>query len=120
MERIPSRLATSDEICVVHTHQYVNRMREVAERSEMQAISEKCNSMCSNTLELAVGSVLQVVDAVLNETCRSGICVIRPFGHQVKFDKPGGSCAFKNVAIAAQHAINGFGLKRLFAVNTGH
>lgn len=117
MKRISSRSATTDEICVVHTRQHVNMIRKTVERIEMQEISEQFNSVYFHpkTFEcatLAAGSVLQVVDAVLNETCRSGVCIVRPPGHHAEFDQPYGFCIFNNVAVAAQHAINDHGLKR--------
>lgn len=123
MKRIASRSATTDEISVVHTRQHVNMIRKTVEKNEMQEISEQFNSVYFHpkTFEcatMAAGSVLQVVDSVLNGECQSGICIVRPPGHHAEYDQPHGFCIFNNVAIAAQHAIRDYELKRYKSTKT--
>lgn len=47
---------------------------------------------------------------------RSGMAVVRPPGHHAEKNKPCGFCFYNNVAVAALHAIQVYGLKRLESV----
>lgn len=92
-------------------------MRKIVESKELQESGEKFNSVYFHpkTFEcatIATGSVLEVVDDVLNGKSRSGVCIIRPPGHHAESDLPHGFCIFNNVAVAAQYAIRDHGLKR--------
>ncbi|KAG4068297.1 hypothetical protein HA402_007817 [Bradysia odoriphaga] len=122
LHRLPVRSATTDELCLAHTRLHINSMRKIVESKELQESGEKFNSVYFHpkTFEcacVAAGSVLQVVDDVLNGNSRSGVCVIRPPGHHAESDLPHGFCIFNNVAVAAQYAIRDHGLKRVLIVD---
>ena len=82
---------------------------------------------------------MQVTDAVLDNTCRSGVAIskcwkrvnvilywkphgsymltiiiisVRPPGHHAEVSEPCGFCVFNNVALAAKYALEKRGLKR--------
>uniref|UniRef100_A0A1A9VF79 Histone deacetylase n=1 Tax=Glossina austeni TaxID=7395 RepID=A0A1A9VF79_GLOAU len=122
MKRLPSRFATVDEICLVHTRAHVNLMRRLCAEDKLQDIGAKYNSVyfhpkTFDCASLAAGSVLQVVDKVLKGGARSGVCIIRPPGHHAESNEPHGFCIFNNVAIAALYAIRDHGLKRVLIVD---
>ncbi|XP_062700271.1 histone deacetylase 6 isoform X2 [Aedes albopictus] len=122
MKRLKPRHATTTELCMVHSRQHVNVIRRTVEREEMKQVADQFNSVYFHpkTFEcatLAAGSVLQVVDEVLNGQSRSGVCIVRPPGHHAESDMPHGFCIFNNVAIAAQYAIRDHGLKRVLIVD---
>ncbi|XP_065072844.1 histone deacetylase 6 isoform X1 [Ochlerotatus camptorhynchus] len=122
MKRLKPRHATTDELCLVHSRQHVNVIRRTVEREEMKQVADQFNSVYFHpkTFEcatMAAGSVLQVVDEVLNGQSRSGVCIVRPPGHHAESDMPHGFCIFNNVAIAAQYAIRDHGLKRVLIVD---
>ncbi|XP_055523218.1 histone deacetylase 6 isoform X2 [Wyeomyia smithii] len=122
MKLLKARHATTDELCLVHSRQHVNVVRRTVERDEMKEVADKFNSVYFHprTFEcatLAAGSVLQVVDEILNGQARSGVCIVRPPGHHAESDMPHGFCIFNNVAIAAQYAIRDHGLKRVLIVD---
>ncbi|XP_055609867.1 histone deacetylase 6 isoform X2 [Uranotaenia lowii] len=122
MRRLKSRHATTDELCLVHSRQNVSMVRRTVEKDEMKQVADKFNSIYLHpkTFEcatLAAGSVLQVVDEVLNGQSRSGLCIVRPPGHHAESDMPHGFCIFNNVAIAAQYAIRDHGLKRVLIID---
>jgi acetoin utilization deacetylase AcuC-like enzyme len=54
---------------------------------------------------LACGSVLSLVDAVIEGKVSSGFAAIRPPGHHACRDKSMGFCLINNVAVAAEYAI---------------
>lgn len=118
MHCLSSREATIEELCLVHEWSHVKKMREVSTRNQnLQEIGDQYNSIYFHETTykcatLAVGSVLQVVDNVLNGTYQKGVCVVRPPGHHAEPDFPHGFCIFNNVALAAKYAIQFQGLKR--------
>ncbi|XP_062539549.1 histone deacetylase 6 isoform X1 [Armigeres subalbatus] len=122
LKRLKPRHATTAELCMAHSRQHVNVIRRTVEREEMKQVADKFNSVYFHpkTFEcatLAAGSVLQVIDEVLNGQSRSGVCIVRPPGHHAESDMPHGFCIFNNVAIAAQYAIRDHGLKRVLIVD---
>lgn len=122
MKSLPSRVANEDELLLVHTPDHVRSMKEVVTMKNLQEAGDKFNSVYfhPSTYECATvsaGSVLQVVDEVLNGQSRSGVCVVRPPGHHAECDEPHGFCIFNNVSIAAQYAIKNHGLKRVLIVD---
>lgn len=125
MRKLPSRHATTGELGLSHSHQHIAHIRKVvAEKGtdELREIADKFNSVYlhESTFEcatLAAGSVLQVVDEVLNGDSRCGVCVVRPPGHHAEADVPHGFCVFNNVAVAASYAKQHHGLKRILIVD---
>ncbi|XP_067641178.1 histone deacetylase 6 isoform X2 [Eurosta solidaginis] len=122
MKHLPTRTATTDEICLAHTRAHLNFIRRISDKDELQGMGEKYNSVYFHpkTFEcatMAAGSVLQVVDKVLKGEARSGICIVRPPGHHAEPDVPHGFCIFNNVAIAAQYAIRDHGLNRVLIID---
>lgn len=61
---------------------------------------------------MSAGSLLQVVDAVLNEECQSGVAIVRPPGHHAEKDIACGFCIFNNIAVAAMYAVQFHHVKR--------
>lgn len=122
MKCLPSRAATDDELLLVHTAAHIESMKQIVKREDLHEAGYKYNSVYfhPSTYECAAvsaGSILQVVDEVLNGDSRSGVCVVRPPGHHAESDEPHGFCIFNNVSIAARYAINNHGLKRVLIVD---
>lgn len=122
MKSLPSRVATEEELLLVHTPAHVNLMKAIVTTQDLHEAGEKFNSVYfhPSTYECAIvsaGSVLQVVDEVLNGLSRSGVCVVRPPGHHAESDEPHGFCIFNNVSVAAQYSIKNHGLKRVLIVD---
>ncbi len=65
----------------------------------------------------AAGAGISAVDAVIAGDAQRAFCVVRPPGHHAGADGPEGFCLFNNIAIAAAHAIEAHGLKRLAIVD---
>ena len=122
MKQLPTRTATEEELLLVHTAAHVESMKEIVKSEDLHEASYRYNSVYfhPSTFECATvsaGSILQVVDEVLNGLSRSGVCVVRPPGHHAESDQPNGFCLFNNVSIAAQYAIQNHGLKRVLIVD---
>jgi len=65
----------------------------------------------------AAGAAVAATDAVLDREVDSAFCAVRPPGHHATRDQAMGFCFFNNVAIAARHALDVRGLKRVAIVD---
>ncbi len=65
----------------------------------------------------AVGGVVAAVDAVMAGEVRNAFVATRPPGHHAETAKPMGFCLFGNVSIAAKHALDSHGLKRVAVID---
>ncbi|KAJ8371335.1 hypothetical protein SKAU_G00113630 [Synaphobranchus kaupii] len=122
--RVEARVATEDELLLVHTKEYVDLMtstQKMAE-SELKLLSDTYDSiylrpesyLCAT---LAAGSVLQLVDKVITSELRNGFSVARPPGHHAQADKMNGYSMFNNLAVAARYAQRHHGLERVLIVD---
>ena len=65
----------------------------------------------------AAGAAVAATDAVIAGELDNAFCSIRPPGHHARPSEPMGFCLFGNVAIAARHAMDVHGLKRVAIVD---
>ncbi|MBX3621161.1 MAG: histone deacetylase family protein, partial [Rhizobacter sp.] len=65
----------------------------------------------------AAGAAVAATDAVIDGEIDNAFCAIRPPGHHATRDETMGFCFFNNVAIAARHALDVRGLKRVAIVD---
>lgn len=96
---LPDREADGeDDMRLVHTDEYINRIHEACMNSEFLAEV----SLSPDSWEAAKTAVgLSVIAAREN-----GFAVIRPPGHHAFPDKASGLCFFNNIAIATQKLVN--------------
>ncbi|XP_041347489.1 histone deacetylase 6-like [Gigantopelta aegis] len=121
---VQSRLATEEEILLIHSETYLNEMKKTAEMelSVLQVKQREFNSIyfCKDTYRcalLSAGSVLSVVETVLSGQAQSGVAIVRPPGHHAESSTAMGFCYFNNIAIAAKYAQNKFGVKRILILD---
>ena len=65
----------------------------------------------------AAGAAVAATDAVIAGTIDNAFCSVRPPGHHARPGEAMGFCLFNNVAIAARHAMESHGLKRVAIVD---
>nr|XP_048300842.1 polyamine deacetylase HDAC10 isoform X2 [Myodes glareolus] len=116
--------ASEEELGLVHSPEYVALVRrtQTLDKEELQALSKQFDAVYfhPNTFHcarLAVGAALQLVDAVLTGTVHNGLALVRPPGHHSQKEAANGFCVFNNVAIAAKHAKQKYGLQRILIVD---
>jgi len=61
----------------------------------------------------AAGAAVQAVDLVMTGQVENAFCNIRPPGHHAGRANAAGFCIFNNVAVAAAHALEQYGLERV-------
>ena len=66
---------------------------------------------------LAAGAGCQAVDYVMAGDIRRAFCATRPPGHHAEKSLAMGFCLFNNVAVAALHAIEQYGLERVAIID---
>ena len=71
------------------------------------------NEHTSDCIFLAAGGVINAVDAVMRNQVDSAFANIRPPGHHASYSNIGGFCYINNVAIAAKHAIEHLGARKV-------
>jgi acetoin utilization deacetylase AcuC-like enzyme len=110
--------ATAEQLCRIHTLEYVNRVREFAAAGGGHLDADTVVSRRSFDVALmASGAVCDAVKQVWEGTDRHAFCLLRPPGHHALADRAMGFCLFNNVAIAARVATEELDCKRVLIVD---
>jgi acetoin utilization deacetylase AcuC-like enzyme len=118
LRRIEPRLATPEEVSLVHDEGHVAR---VASTSRLSSYAFDADTpVCSRSFEiasLAAGGVLTLLDAVMAGEVRNGFAFVRPPGHHAEPNRAMGFCLFNNAAIGAAYLRKRYGLERILIVD---
>jgi len=121
-------LATLEQLMLAHTREHVEYLQSLAQRLVADAPAggpdhaqiDPDTSMNGYTMlaaRRAAGALIAATDAVIDGSLENAFCAVRPPGHHACHDKAMGFCFFNNVAIAARHALEHHGLKRVAVVD---
>ena len=102
-----------------HADEYLERLRTACE-NEDHYIDVPDSAICPESLEiakLAAGGVIAAVDSVMAGRCGNAFCAVRPPGHHAEYDASMGFCLFNNIAIAARHLLDNYGLSRVLILD---
>ncbi|KAG5344016.1 HDAC6 deacetylase, partial [Acromyrmex charruanus] len=121
---LQGRNATIEELSLIHAIDHIDDIKRTStlKLKELQKQASDYNSVYLHfetwsSACISAGSLLQVVDAVLNGECQSGVAIVRPPGHHAEKDIACGFCIFNNVAVAAMYAVQFYHLKRVLIVD---
>lgn len=118
MLRIEPRPATVEQLTVFHTSDYVERVRQLSAQGSGDAGEHAPVGPGSYEIALlSAGGAISAVDAVMHGTVRRAFVNGRPPGHHALADRGMGYCLFNNVVIAARHAQNAYGIRRVLIVD---
>ncbi|XP_052016598.1 polyamine deacetylase HDAC10 isoform X2 [Apodemus sylvaticus] len=116
--------ASEEELGLVHSPEYIALVRktQTLDKEELHTLSKQYDAVyfhpdTFHCARLAAGATLQLVDAVLTGAVHNGLALVRPPGHHSQRAAANGFCVFNNVAIAAQHAKQKYGLQRILIVD---
>jgi acetoin utilization deacetylase AcuC-like enzyme len=116
--RIAPRLATGDDITLVHGEGHFERVARTRALPRFAFDADTPVSAASfDAACLAAGGVLALLDAVVAGQVRNGFALVRPPGHHAERDRAMGFCLFNNVAIGAAHLRARHGLERVLIVD---
>ena len=116
-------LASEASLARVHSADAIYRIREncPSERSEYDHFpldaDTALNAYSWKASLRAAGAAIAATDAVLNAEVDNAFCAVRPPGHHATAKESMGFCMFNNVAVAARHALDVRGLKRIAIVD---
>jgi acetoin utilization deacetylase AcuC-like enzyme len=115
---IAPRAARDEELHMVHTREYVGRVRSDSARYGGDAGgSTPFGRWTYEIAALAAGGCLEAVDAVLDRRVDNAYALVRPPGHHAGPKGGCGYCVFSNVALAAAHLRRARGLERVAIVD---
>ncbi|WP_170329804.1 histone deacetylase family protein [Ruegeria arenilitoris] len=119
LNRVTAPLAADDDLLRVHPESYIRDIRS-ARPAEGFAQIDGDTFMSLGSVDAAyraAGAVVRAVDMVLGGEAPNAFCAIRPPGHHAETDTAMGFCLFGNAALAAKHALDHHGLKRVAVVD---
>lgn len=110
--------ASEEELGLVHSPEYIALVQktQTLDKEELHALSKQYDAVyfhpdTFHCARLAAGAALQLVDAVLTGAVHNGLALVRPPGHHSQRAAANGFCVFNNVALAAKHAKQKYGLQ---------
>jgi len=123
LDRREAPLVDVAELDLAHDTRYVAEISDRMRRAE--ASGEPCavdpdTVLCPATWKAArraAGAAVAATDAVIDGDIDNAFCAVRPPGHHATRSEAMGFCFFNNVAVAARHALDKRGLKRVAIVD---
>ncbi len=116
--RIAPRQASVDELAMVHTLDYIERIRNTANTDFYQLDPDTSTSKGSWLAAcLAAGGVFSAMDAIEGGKARNGFALVRPPGHHAEADHAMGFCLFNNVALGARYGQRILGYEKVMIVD---
>ncbi len=113
-----SPAASSENLRSVHDPNYLRGIRERCETGGGYLDADTVVSPDSWAAALhAAGGAVALVDALLSREATAGSSLHRPPGHHAEPARAMGFCVLGNAAIAAQHALDAYGLERVAIID---
>lgn len=111
--------ARRETLARAHDAAYLDRLEAAAPETGYAALDPD-TSMNPHTWEAALraaGAVVDATERVLAGEIDNAFCAVRPPGHHARRGHAMGFCLLNNVAIAALHALEAHGLKRVAVID---
>ena len=115
--------ATREQIERAHSTHYASEISDVLEHvrdAGRPRALDPDTIACPGTLAAvlrAAGAAVAATDDVLAGRASNAFCAVRPPGHHATRDEAMGFCFFNNVAVAARHALDVHGLRRVAIID---
>jgi len=112
-------LASVEQISRAHPRPHVEELLASVPEHGIRHLDPD-TAVCPNTMKAALrsaGAGILATDLVMSGEVENAFCAIRPPGHHAEADKAMGFCFFNNVAVAARHALEAHGLKRVAIID---
>lgn len=110
--------ASTEQLSAVHSASLINFVRDRCEFGGGHLDADTYITGDSYRLaKLAAGATCVVADQVMGKEGANGLALVRPPGHHAERGRVGGFCLFNNVAVAARHAQNAHGARRVVIID---
>lgn len=116
--RIAPRMATREELLLVHDEDYIESVAATAGRRMTQLDPD--TGACAHTWDaarLAAGGLIECVRAVAEGSAKNAFAFVRPPGHHAERGMAKGFCIFNNVAIAAEWLKKNSGIEKIAIID---
>lgn len=118
LEWIEAPRATRGQLLRVHDERLLATVLSPAPEGSLHLDPDTVLSPGSPEAALrAAGAGIAAVEAVMHGEADVAFCAVRPPGHHATGDTAMGFCLFNNIAVAAAHALERFGLGRVAIVD---
>jgi len=116
--QVQGQPATMRAVTRVHHEGYVDRVRMLCDWGGDHLDPDTYLTGDSfDAALISTGGLIAAVDAVMDQRAQNGFALVRPPGHHATPNRGMGFCIFSNIAIAARHAQDKWGLKRVMIVD---
>jgi acetoin utilization deacetylase AcuC-like enzyme len=107
--------ANKEQLSRVHSVDYIDWVFKAVPVSGMVHLDgdTAMNPYSLDAALYAAGAGINAVDLVMSGEVKNAFCNIRPPGHHAGRASAAGFCIFNNIAVAAAHALECYGLKRV-------
>ncbi|NNG27774.1 MAG: histone deacetylase, partial [Ignavibacteriaceae bacterium] len=118
LEKVPSRIATIEELCYCHSENYIKRVKEVClEGGGYLDADTYVTEFSFDAATTAVGSLIDLTNKVCSGSSNNGYALVRPPGHHALTGSGMGFCIFGNAAIAVKAALKNFNVENVAIVD---
>lgn len=105
VERVPTRLATDEELTALHSARLVEQIEAVSARGGGWMDGDThCSAATAEVARRAAGSSIELARKVASKELGRGFAALRPPGHHATPARAMGFCFYSNIALAAVHA----------------
>jgi len=117
-QEIPVRRAEKEELCWVHSSQYVDLVAGTEGRDHVSLDPDTSTSSGSyEAALLAAGGLCEAISLVITGALDNAFALVRPPGHHAEQGRAMGFCLFNNVAIGAKYAQEHHDLERILVID---
>ena len=116
-EPVEAPRATEEQLLRVHPAEYVARVRSMSERGAAFDMDTPTSPGSYEAALRAAGGACALVEVLLTGGERTGFSALRPPGHHAETETAMGFCLFANAAIAARHALDSLGARRVLVLD---
>ena len=119
LEHIEAPFASRAQLERVHASDYLSALEQAAPAHGLVHLDSDTamNPHTVNAAKRASGAAALATDMVIKGEIEAAFCSVRPPGHHAERARAMGFCLFNNVAVAAAHALEEHGLKRVAIVD---
>lgn len=107
------------QIAAVHTEDYIRTLERISEQARMMRLDADTYAapVSYEIARLSAGAQTLAVDMLFDGRATKAIAASRPPGHHAVAERGMGFCLLSNVAIAARHAQQAWGVERVLIVD---